>query len=66
MPADLPPELARVHLIGMGGAGMSGIARLLLARGGVVSGSDARDSRVLAALRPARRHRSSSATMPRT
>ena len=30
---------------------MSGIARLLLARGGVVSGSDARDSRVLAALR---------------
>jgi UDP-N-acetylmuramate--alanine ligase len=51
VPADLPPELARVHLIGMGGAGMSGIARLLLARGGVVSGSDARDSRVLAALR---------------
>ncbi len=51
VPADLPPELARVHLIGMGGAGMSGIARLLLARGGVVTGSDARDSRVLAALR---------------
>jgi UDP-N-acetylmuramate--alanine ligase len=50
VPADLPPELARVHLIGMGGAGMSGIARLLLARGGIVSGSDARDSRVLAAL----------------
>jgi len=48
--ADLPPELARVHLIGVGGAGMSGIARLLLARGAVVSGSDARDSRVLAAL----------------
>ncbi len=51
VPADLPPELARVHLIGMGGAGMSGIARLLLARGGIVSGSDARDSRVLTALR---------------
>jgi UDP-N-acetylmuramate--alanine ligase len=50
VPADLPAELARVHLIGMGGAGMSGIARLLLARGGTVSGSDARDSRVLAAL----------------
>jgi UDP-N-acetylmuramate--alanine ligase len=48
---DLPPELSRVHLIGLGGAGMSGIARLLLARGGVVSGSDARDSRVLGALR---------------
>ena len=29
---------------------MSGIARLLLARGGIVSGSDAKDSRVLAAL----------------
>src|ERR1700710_350991 len=49
--ADLPTELARVHLIGVGGAGMSGIARLLLARGGVVSGSDARDSRVLEGLR---------------
>ncbi len=48
---DLPLELLRVHLIGVGGAGMSGIARLLLSRGGVVSGSDARDSRVLAALR---------------
>ncbi len=51
VPSDLPPELARVHLIGMGGAGMSAIARLLLTRGGIVSGSDARDSRVLAALR---------------
>jgi UDP-N-acetylmuramate--alanine ligase len=51
VPADLPSELTRVHLIGMGGAGMSGIARLLLARGGIVSGSDARDSRVLTALR---------------
>jgi UDP-N-acetylmuramate--alanine ligase len=50
VPSDLPPELRRVHLIGMGGAGMSGIARLLLARGSAVSGSDARDSRVLAAL----------------
>ncbi|GAA3626461.1 UDP-N-acetylmuramate--L-alanine ligase [Kineosporia mesophila] len=39
------------HLIGIGGAGMSGIARLLLARGVVVSGSDNRDSPVLAALR---------------
>ncbi|MDT7554086.1 MAG: hypothetical protein QOI16_2622, partial [Pseudonocardiales bacterium] len=30
-----------VHLIGIGGAGMSGIARILLARGTSVSGSDA-------------------------
>ncbi len=43
--------LGRVHLVGIGGAGMSGIARVLLARGGVVSGSDAKDSRSLAELR---------------
>ncbi|WP_425560297.1 UDP-N-acetylmuramate--L-alanine ligase, partial [Kineococcus glutinatus] len=45
--------LGAVHLIGVGGAGMSGIARLLLARGAVVSGSDARDSAVLDDLRAA-------------
>jgi UDP-N-acetylmuramate--alanine ligase len=43
--------LGAVHLIGIGGAGMSGIARILLARGHTVSGSDAKDSRALAALR---------------
>jgi UDP-N-acetylmuramate--alanine ligase len=43
--------LGSVHLIGIGGAGMSGIARILLARGVAVSGSDAKDSRTLAALR---------------
>ncbi len=43
--------LERVHLIGIGGAGMSGIARILLARGAAVSGSDAKDSRVVLALR---------------
>ncbi len=41
----------RVHLIGIGGAGMSGIARILLARGVAVSGSDAKDSRAVLALR---------------
>jgi UDP-N-acetylmuramate--alanine ligase len=40
-----------VHLIGIGGAGMSGIARILLARGVAVSGSDAKDSRAVLALR---------------
>ena len=44
-------ELGRVHLVGIGGAGMSGIARVLLARGQQVSGSDAKDSRTTAALR---------------
>ncbi|WP_323794357.1 Mur ligase domain-containing protein, partial [Nocardioides sp.] len=44
-------ELGRVHLIGIGGAGLSGIARIMLARGVVVSGSDGNDSAGLAALR---------------
>jgi UDP-N-acetylmuramate--alanine ligase len=43
--------LGPVHIVGIGGAGMSGIARILLARGVAVSGSDAKDSRRLAALR---------------
>jgi UDP-N-acetylmuramate--alanine ligase len=40
-----------VHLVGVGGAGMSGIARILLQRGGSVSGSDLSDGRVLQELR---------------
>jgi UDP-N-acetylmuramate--alanine ligase len=48
---DLPAELHRVHMVGIGGAGMSGIARILLDRGGQVSGSDAKDSRGVIALR---------------
>lgn len=47
--ADRP--MPRVHLVGIGGAGMSGIARILLAQGVAVSGSDAKESRRLAALR---------------
>jgi UDP-N-acetylmuramate--alanine ligase len=52
LPATVPPaeQLGRVHFVGIGGAGMSGIARILLARGIPVSGSDARDSRTLDAL----------------
>jgi UDP-N-acetylmuramate--alanine ligase len=49
--ASLPPELRRVHLVGIGGAGMSGIARILLDRGGQVSGSDAKESGGVRALR---------------
>jgi UDP-N-acetylmuramate--alanine ligase len=33
-------RLGRVHFVGIGGAGMSGIARIMLARGVTVSGSD--------------------------
>jgi UDP-N-acetylmuramate--alanine ligase len=50
-PVPVAAELGRVHFVGIGGAGMSGIARILLARGLDVSGCDARDSRALAALR---------------
>lgn len=52
-PAEVPPvgALGRVHMIGIGGVGMSGIARILLDRGVRVSGSDARDSVLLDELR---------------
>ena len=43
--------LERVHLVGIGGAGMSGIARILLDRGAAVSGSDAKESSTLMTLR---------------
>jgi UDP-N-acetylmuramate--alanine ligase len=46
-------DLGRTHLIGVGGAGMSAIAGLLVARGVPVSGSDAKDSVVLDQLRVA-------------
>ncbi|MFN8126861.1 MAG: UDP-N-acetylmuramate--L-alanine ligase [Candidatus Nanopelagicales bacterium] len=45
------PALRRVHLVGMGGAGMSGLARLMIDRGVSVSGSDMRDSARLETLR---------------
>ncbi|NUT10599.1 MAG: UDP-N-acetylmuramate--L-alanine ligase [Nonomuraea sp.] len=44
-------ELGRVHFIGIGGAGMSGIARILLKRGVRVTGSDARSSELVTELR---------------
>jgi UDP-N-acetylmuramate--alanine ligase len=46
-------ELGKVHLVGIGGVGMSAIARILLARGVPVSGSDTRESATSAALRDA-------------
>lgn len=51
--AYIPPtlaELGQVHFIGMGGAGMSAVARILLGMGIPVSGSDAKDSTGLAQL----------------
>lgn len=40
-----------IHFVGLGGIGMSGIAEVLLAHGFEVSGSDVRDSELLARLR---------------
>ncbi len=50
------PDLGRVdrvHMVGIGGAGMRNLARLLLARGIAVSGSDLKDSKGLGELRDA-------------
>jgi UDP-N-acetylmuramate--alanine ligase len=43
--------IRRVHLVGIGGAGMRGIAQLLLSRGVSVSGSDLKEFRTLEELR---------------
>ncbi|MEU4622803.1 UDP-N-acetylmuramate--L-alanine ligase [Actinoplanes sp. NPDC023801] len=44
-------DLGSVHLIGIGGVGMAGLARLLLTRGVPVSGSELREWPALTALR---------------
>ncbi len=43
-------SLGRVHFIGVGGVGMSAVARIMVARGVSVSGSDAKDLPVMADL----------------
>jgi len=45
-------RVERIHLVGIGGAGMSGIAEVLLNLGFAVSGSDLAESEVVARLRP--------------
>ncbi|MFJ5553072.1 UDP-N-acetylmuramate--L-alanine ligase [Streptomyces sp. NPDC093225] len=47
----LPTAMERPHFIGIGGAGMSGIAKILAQRGARVAGSDARESGTAGALR---------------
>lgn len=49
----VPNDLGVVHFIGIGGSGMSGIARILIGMGHTVTGSDLRDSGNVAALREA-------------
>lgn len=47
----VPDNLGVVHFVGIGGSGMSGIARILLGMGHKVTGSDLRDTSNVAALR---------------
>lgn len=42
--APVPENIRSVHFVGIGGSGMSGIARLFLAQGSAVSGSDRGES----------------------
>lgn len=51
MAPAIPASMDRPHFIGIGGAGMSGIAKILAQRGARVAGSDARDSATAEALR---------------
>lgn len=47
----IPKDLGKVHFVGIGGSGMSGIARMLIGSGHQVSGSDVRESSNIAELR---------------
>lgn len=49
--AQIPADLGAVHFVGIGGSGMSGIARLVIGAGHRVTGSDVRDSANIDALR---------------
>ncbi|MFD9794423.1 UDP-N-acetylmuramate--L-alanine ligase [Streptomyces sp. NPDC059070] len=51
MAPAIPTAMERPHFIGIGGAGMSGIAKILTQRGAKVAGSDAKESGTAEALR---------------
>ncbi|MET9835865.1 UDP-N-acetylmuramate--L-alanine ligase [Streptomyces sp. NPDC006385] len=51
MAPGIPTAMDRPHFIGIGGAGMSGIAKILAQRGAKVAGSDAKESETAEALR---------------
>ncbi|MFG2551247.1 UDP-N-acetylmuramate--L-alanine ligase [Streptomyces sp. NPDC048581] len=51
MAPGIPSAMDRPHFIGIGGAGMSGIAKILAQRGAGVAGSDAKESGTAEALR---------------
>ena len=45
---QIPPEVKRIHCIGVGGSGMFPIIQILLSQGYVISGSDNNESDILA------------------
>lgn len=49
-PMPRAEDLGRVHYLAIGGSGMSGVARIMLARGVEVTGTDSKDIPVLKAL----------------
>ncbi|WP_299540152.1 UDP-N-acetylmuramate--L-alanine ligase [uncultured Streptomyces sp.] len=51
MAPGIPAAMERPHFIGIGGAGMSGIAKILALRGAKVAGSDSKESPTAEALR---------------
>ncbi|MFG2723238.1 UDP-N-acetylmuramate--L-alanine ligase [Streptomyces sp. NPDC048416] len=51
MASAIPTAMERPHFIGIGGAGMSGIAKILAQRGARVAGSDAKESATAESLR---------------
>ncbi|MEV6785382.1 UDP-N-acetylmuramate--L-alanine ligase [Streptomyces sp. NPDC051098] len=51
MAPAIPSAMERPHFIGIGGAGMSGIAKILAQRGAEVAGSDAKESATAESLR---------------
>ncbi|MFC5803442.1 UDP-N-acetylmuramate--L-alanine ligase [Streptomyces formicae] len=51
MASGIPHAMERPHFIGIGGAGMSGIAKILAQRGAKVAGSDAKESATAESLR---------------
>nr|WSW66101.1 UDP-N-acetylmuramate--L-alanine ligase [Streptomyces sp. NBC_00995] len=51
MAPGIPAAMERPHFIGIGGAGMSGIAKILARRGAEVAGSDSKESATAEALR---------------
>ncbi|MFD0372538.1 UDP-N-acetylmuramate--L-alanine ligase [Streptomyces sp. NPDC127114] len=51
MAPAIPAAMERPHFIGIGGAGMSGIAKILAQRGAKVAGSDAKESATAESLR---------------